>query len=1036
MRKALVALLSVCLLAFFVGSVSARDAVQNGLRITRDAGDLELDRGLSELYSAAAVDTYCIVWYNFEPADWQGFTTQDMTAQVDTWFHADDFAGLAGGTYGLLYPLEGSISIWCGARPGTDPYLCGWYYAPGYGNNWNQMMVSDPISFLGKLYISYHGMFDSEYDYDFTHVEYDLGNDNWVNVVSWARLSDNSPVDTIATHEILTTKQETKLRFHFTSDGAWSDEDGRGNTDGACIIDSITVWYDPGVPVQVDYEDFEGWTVGATDMGLASMWHCMPEEPYGSYIGLMSNLQDKDPCGDNYGTQIVFFIGSTNPSASYPGLFDTPFCQGPGGITAPCQYEIAISPPIDMTKYSTGENHIQDADIPTEDLDDLGGALLRFTVYRDLPSANNVFYIWHVRNLDPVTLCPSVWLDRNYVYYGPDMDYIFSTEDISLFVGADPIQVALGCIDYCEAFYENPGDCLYHTPSPWIDNIRVYRYKTAGPQWNYRALETFQDNFPENDFNINSSWVRADAADDKAAGTDPYFIPGDSVNVTCTSPLGGGIRENGHGGEVYLHVAVRDVWPGRPGGPKPNLYGPTLEGTYGVYVSDDGSEWTIIQCDTAKTQHTNPIPDQWCVDLNDSLLTRGYEVEYYFKAYDVAGNSSTLPRYAEEGYTWEFTCLPTGRSDVLYVDDFHARGTRIGLVQQYWNPTFEAVIAPENQPDVYDMNAPTSMVGNGMASRATLNHLLYNDVEYTGYRIIIWDSGDLDVATIGDGNPTYEKADDCTLLINWLNQSSNDVGLLVCGDDIAYDLNENLGSTQAIQLMSSWCGVSYVEDSYFELTGGREAGGVITPLITPAVGGIFNGLPSFYAFGGCPIVNGFDVLATTQYGQEALMYPDYEGDSYVAGIQSEQDNSTLHKARTVWLGFSFMYVRDADVSSPIMRNVLFNEIYEWFQGTPNPDITPADVPAMYRLAQNFPNPFNPTTRIAFDIPKKGHVSLKIYNVAGQLVKTLVDDVLEAKHHEYEWTGTNNAGVKVASGVYFYSIEADNFTSTKKMVLLR
>ena len=1032
MRKALVGLLSVCLLVCLIGSVSARDAVKNGLRIQRDVGELGVDQGLSDMYNVAAVDTYCIVWYNFEPASWQGFTQVDMTAQVSTWFHADDFAGLAGGDYGFLVPLEGTKSIWCGARPGTSDYLCGWYYAPGYGNNWNQMLRTYEFAFSGALYLSYHGMFDSEADYDYTHVEYDLGNDDWVNVTSW----DGHGVDTIVTHEILIPKNSTKLRFHFTSDGAWSDEDGRGNTDGACVIDSINIWYDAGIPTPIDFEDFEDWAVGATDNDAGGdLWKAFPGEAYGQYIGLASNLQDKDPCGDNFGSQIVFFIGSPNPSASYPGLYDTPFCQGPGGITGPCQYEIAISPPIDMTKYTTNLDNVQDGDIPVEDLPDLGGAILRFTVYRDLPSANNVFYVWHVRNLDPVTLCPGVWQDRNYVYYGPDMDYIFGGFDISDLVGGDPIQVAVGCMDYCEAFYENPGDCLYHTPSPWIDNVRVYRYKTSGPQWSFRYLEMFQDNFPENDFNINS-YVRADQADDKAAGTDPFFIPGDSMNVTCTSPLGGGIRENGHGGEVYLHVRCTDV-SGFLG--KPNLYGPTLEGTYGVYVSDDGAEWTVLQCDTAKTQYTNPVPEQWAIDLNDSLLTRGYMVEYYFEAYDNANERSTMPRYADEGVYLEFTCLPTGRSDVLYVDDFHGRGTRRGNVEEYWNPTFEAVIAPETQPDRYDINSPSSMVANGLSSRATLNQLLYNDIDLSGYRIIIWDSGDLDVATIGDGNPTYEKTDDCTLLINWMNQSENDVGLLVCGDDVAYDMNENLASTQAIQLMSSWCGVSYVADSYFEETGGREAGGVITPLVTGASTGIFynGGSPyTLYAFGGCPIVNGFDCLATTANGAEALMYPSYDGTDYVAGIQSSQTNSTGNTARTMWIGFSWMYVRDTGLNSPNMRNLLFNEIYTWFQGTPNPDITGDEVPGAYKLAQNFPNPFNPTTTIKFDIRKKGHVSLKIYNVAGQLVKTLVNDVLDAGSYSKEWTGTNNAGVKVASGVYFYSIEADNFTSTKKMVLLR
>jgi hypothetical protein len=1036
MRKVLVALLSVCLLACFVVSVSARDAVKEGLREYRDVGEFTgVDPGLVDLYNSAAVDTYCIVWYTFETMSWQGFTQVDRTAQQDTFFHADDFGGLGGGTFGRLVAIEGDMSAWCGARPGTDLYMCAWEDAPGYGDNWNQSLMTTPFPFVGALYISYHGVFDSEATYDFTHVEYDLGDDNWVRVESWDGI-----IDTIATHEMLLPKAETKLRFHFVSDGAWSDEDGRGDSDGGCVIDSITI-YDSSTPDPlIDFEDFEDWAVMAIK-GPGSKWHGDVEAPYGIFGGLYSNLMDKDPCGDNWGTQVVFFIGSPNPSASYPGLYDTPFCKGPGGITNPCQYELIVSPEIDMTKYSSNLNNVQDMDIPTEDLPQLGGAILRFTVYRDLPSKNNVFYVWHVRNLDPITGCPGIWQDRNYVYYGPDMDYIFGGFDVSDLVGEDPIQIGLGCWDYCDAFYAEPGDCLYHTPSPWIDNARFYRYKTSGPQWSYRGLEMFQDNFPENELDFDS-WVRADAADDKAGADDDYFIPGDSIAFTCTSPLGGGIRGGGTtgGGEVYMFVRVTDVYDTRPGGVKPPIAGASLEGTYGTYVSDDGV-WTKIQCDTAKAQLHNILDDQWMVDLNDSLLTRGYMVEYYLEAWDVTGNRSTLPRYADEGQYFEFTCLPTGRSTVLFVDDFHGRGSWRGTVEEYWDATFEAVIDPDRQPDVYDVNAPSSMVGNGVASRATLSQLMYNDVEEAGYKIIVWDAGDLDVATIGDGSGNGDKADDCTLLSNWLDQSGNDVGLLVCGDDIAYDLKENLNSAEAIGLMSTWCGVDYVQDSYFEATGGRVAGGVISPNITGVSTGIFwhgGAYDELIAFGGCPIINGFDVIATTNYGAEALHYPQFESEDYVAGIQSSQTNSGLATARTMWLGFSWQVIRDDVIAAPIDRNELFADIYSWFQEIPIGDITDADPTPEARnsLGQNYPNPFNPNTWIKFEIRKKGHVSLKIYNVAGQLVKTLINDVMNAGEHTADWNGTNNAGIKVASGVYFYSIEADEFKSTKKMVLLR
>ncbi|MDD3642093.1 MAG: hypothetical protein PHQ19_01310, partial [Candidatus Krumholzibacteria bacterium] len=67
---------------------------------------------------AAAVDTYCIVWYDFEQMNWQGWTKVDNTVQRGVFFHVDDFDGLDGGTHGRLVPIEGAKSLWCGARPG------------------------------------------------------------------------------------------------------------------------------------------------------------------------------------------------------------------------------------------------------------------------------------------------------------------------------------------------------------------------------------------------------------------------------------------------------------------------------------------------------------------------------------------------------------------------------------------------------------------------------------------------------------------------------------------------------------------------------------------------------------------------------------------------------------------------------------------------------------------------------------------------------------------------------------------------------
>ena len=1030
MRKRLLPFLCITLLVSFA-SVSARDVVNSGLSVYRD-GEIPdypaLDPGISTGYASAAVDTYLIIWYDFEPSDWQGWTRKDFHAQIKTWFHADDFIGLTGGRFEVL---EGSQSAWCGARPTDEPfeYICRWKHAPGYGNGWDQSLLTGEIAFTGLLRLSYHGVFDSEEDWDYTYLEYDNGNGEWVTFHAW-----DGRLDTVATHDIPMTRSRTKLRFHFISDDTYSDEDGLLNSDGACIIDSITIYHD-GVPDSIiDYEDFEDWDRFATDnLAGGDLWYGDCDHGYGLFSGLMTDLDDKDPCGDNFGTQVVFFVGSTYPSSSYPGLFDTPFCAGPGSITYPCQYESIISPIIDMTKYTTGRNEIQDADIPAEDLELLGGAKLRFTTYRDLPLANLVFYHWSLRNFDPVTFCPGPWKDRAMNYYGPDKDYIYGGwDDVSdLVVANEPFQMSIGVADMCPMWYDTYGNCAAHTPSPWIDNVRVYRYKVSGPQWNVGNFNLFQDNFPSVEYDLES-WVRADMAMSINAYEYPNAHPGDSIVVNCTSPLADSLRSGGVTGtaEVYMLVRATDIGPlGKPG-----LYGPDLTGTYGTYVSDDG-EWTILQCDSAISWIGTTVEGQYVVDLNDSLFTRGYMIEYYFLAWDANNQSSTLPQYAAEGQYFEFTCLPTGKSDILFVDDFHGRGTFEGNVETYWNPTFRAVVPPENQPDRYDVNSPSSLVSNGPGSRAYLNQLKYNDGMKSGYRIIVWDSGNLGFGTISDGSTTSDKSNDATMLINWLDQSENDVGLLVCGDDIAEDLDA-LTSTQALELMSSWCGVEFSYGSYFDLTGGRQTGGVVTPLCAGTVGGIFGSGLGFYAFAGCPIINQFDVLDATANGAVAVLYPDYDGDSYAAGIQSVTVNAAGYDAKTMWFGFSFMYLRDAGANAPNVRNVIWNDIYLWFNGITNAGITGDEVPKANKLSQNFPNPFNPTTTIKFDVRAKGHVSLKIYNVAGQLVKTMVNEVMDAGSYSREWTGTNNAGVKVASGVYFYNFEAESFKATKKMVLLR
>jgi aminopeptidase N len=91
---------------------------------------------------------------------------------------------------------------------------------------------------------------------------------------------------------------------------------------------------------------------------------------------------------------------------------------------------------------------------------------------------------------------------------------------------------------------------------------------------------------------------------------------------------------------------------------------------------------------------------------------------------------------------------------------------------------------------------------------------------------------------------------------------------------------------------------------------------------------------------------------------------------------------------------------------------------------------------VFALQQNYPNPFNPHTTIRFTLASKGRASLRVYDVVGRLVKTIVAHDLKAGPYAFDWDGTDDGGARVASGVYFYRLKTDARSATRKMVLLR
>ncbi len=151
--------------------------------------------------------------------------------------------------------------------------------------------------------------------------------------------------------------------------------------------------------------------------------------------------------------------------------------------------------------------------------------------------------------------------------------------------------------------------------------------------------------------------------------------------------------------------------------------------------------------------------------------------------------------------------------------------------------------------------------------------------------------------------------------------------------------------------------------------------------------------------------------------------------------------------KTVFLPFPFEALCDYDTlnQEPVLTDkalTVMDSILSWF-GTRDsipegiqqlPD--GGELPRVFTLSQNYPNPFNPVTSIEYTVPKSAEVSLKVYNVLGQEVKTLVDLRQNAGRYRATWNGEDSHGQKVSSGIYFYQLKAGDVSLVRRMILLK
>jgi hypothetical protein len=104
--------------------------------------------------------------------------------------------------------------------------------------------------------------------------------------------------------------------------------------------------------------------------------------------------------------------------------------------------------------------------------------------------------------------------------------------------------------------------------------------------------------------------------------------------------------------------------------------------------------------------------------------------------------------------------------------------------------------------------------------------------------------------------------------------------------------------------------------------------------------------------------------------------------------------------------------------------------------TYNGDSANNGVVAATALLGNYPNPFNPSTEIFFSMKEAGKLSIEVYNIKGEKVKTLLNETVAAGNNSIEWNGTDDNNRAVSSGVYFYKMKSSTFESAKKMIMMK
>jgi hypothetical protein len=1008
-------------------------------------------------------------------ADWT-FDAPNGECTDEGWEHVDNHVLNDGVVYWEVtagFAGTGGIVGQSAALGYHDNFCC--EEPNGYDNDWYQAIR---IEYQGSGELSFDYLIDSEPGFDFLLVEedsacasfelVDFDVDPSANAAAFRNvlLSDSgfnltANVGNLPFSDYGTT---SCLYIAFFADGGFSPCDGfqSSSIGEALVVDNIVVIDQNGTRSE-DFED------GTLDIGTFE--NIQDSTPFGTWARLFRHVTDNDVCTENTTCAWIWTDHTTPTVANDPSM-----AFGPGGfVVRNWLDDIIVSPWVSLasTPNATG-TYIQ---------------------FRRFPgnffNTSRLVQNWSVRGRRQVdgggggtTECVSNW------------GHVFRWNSLSLFrwvtmtwnmssefdPTSEAIQVRHRTSDWQWIAGASPPSSHIPGPGPYLDRVRIGRQTLTGPVLSegIDARSQAQDGFatipmvstgppthelfqPSTDRFGSAAFTRGTELGIGASSL--RILTGDSITIEAVDVRGaGGITS------VDLYGAIVS---GPHAGKAPIPY---TVGANGFFV---------IAADSARSSGGSVVDERWFIDIDDTYLRGGDVMHYFWLSSDAQGGVSSdpvglnaVPASIEEAQEatqgmLEVSALPKIRwsqdyldriaadpngdlepteqeladseqgNCILYVNRINSRRRSGDINRTSFMYTLDA-IGYRGAYDVYD-HTGMGNTNNHLGGRATIE-------QAQGYNLIVYDAGNVGPSgtIMPDGiDLDSAKVDQQAWFINWLNQAATSEAqfatLWVLGSNFVEEYsNATLyTSTMAVTLNSTNQSLNVNPDvegqSAFTFDQGTGSASID-----------FTG-DEFSLQGGCPVIRNYDGLGSGGQAVETHVYRDpisgATGDAAIVMNSNPADNWNTIAQSHPWFDIRDLFGGGPpDQPTParaLLERVLMGALPLNCRGGGTTDTDRGDeldVPVVTALHPNVPNPFNPVTRIAFDLARDGHVSLRIYDVGGRLVRTLIDAPMARGRYAGAdaavWDGIDDAGRRVSSGVYFYRLVTSDLDASRRMVLLK